>query len=84
MPHLRIPLWAAAAIPVAAYVVRSVVRGTAIPDLPADAIVLCALLVALGLAARYGSAQQHRQDELDAQMDERNPGESGSGQHDKI
>ena len=51
-PHLRIPLWAALAIPGAAYVVRSVfVRsGDFAPDLPQDAIVASALLVAIAVA----------------------------------
>jgi len=49
-PRLRAPLWAAFAIAVAAYVVRSVMRGFDFrPDLPTDAVVLVALFVAVAL-----------------------------------
>ena len=48
-PTLRIPLWAAAGIPVAAYILRSAIRGWSFrPDLPQDAVVgllLLALIV---------------------------------------
>lgn len=84
MPRMRIPLWAAAAIPVAAYAVRSVLRGSARPDLPGDAIVLGALLIALGLAASFGSAAQRRRDKLPDQVKERDYGEGSSGEHDEV
>lgn len=43
-PRVRIPLWAAIAIAVAAYLGRSVIRGGDFsPDLPLDAIIAAAL-----------------------------------------
>jgi len=52
-PDIRMPLWAAAAIPAAAYVVRSVARGLDfMPDLPMDAVVFGGLAV-LVLAVWY-------------------------------
>jgi hypothetical protein len=84
MPRMRIPLWAAAAIPVAAYAVRSVLRGSARPDLPGDAIVLGALIIGLALAARYGSTAQRRRDKLSEQVNERDGDERGSGQSDEV
>ena len=51
-PRVRLPLWAALALPAAAYVVRSVARGFDFaPDLPIDAIVLALLAVVVGAAA---------------------------------
>ncbi|MGB4593871.1 MAG: hypothetical protein WBI63_08885 [Coriobacteriia bacterium] len=51
-PAIKIPLWAAAVIPVAAYVIRSVARGMDFaPDLPADAIVFGALVLVIAAAA---------------------------------
>lgn len=67
-PHLRMPLWAAVALPAAAYLARSALRGSLRPDLPQDAVVLAVLLVALGFAARYGSAAQRRHDELESEV----------------
>lgn len=69
MPRLRMPLWAAVAIPAAAYAVRSLLRGNATPEL-ADVVVLGTLLVVLLLAARFGSAAQARRDELTREMNE--------------
>jgi hypothetical protein len=49
-PSLRIPAWVLLAIVVAAYGLRTVIRGgDARPDLPVDAIALAALLALLGL-----------------------------------
>ena len=64
MPRLRIPLWAAVVIPAAAYVIRSLLRGSISPDLPGDAVVLASLVIVLVLAGRYGSAAHRRDDEL--------------------
>ena len=51
-PRFRLPLWAAIAIPVAGYVVRSVARGFDFtPDLPVDAVVLALLLAVVALVA---------------------------------
>ena len=79
-PRLRIPLWAAILIPVAAYSVRSIVRGSLQPDLPMDAIVLGAWLLVLLVAALYGSAAQRRHDDLDAETGETDTDESHCGQ----
>lgn len=57
-PRVRIPLWAAAAIPVAAYLIRALVRGSLRPDLPQDAVAFGALLVVLVLAATAGGRDQ--------------------------
>lgn len=50
-PRLKLPLWAAVAIPAAAYLIRAAMRGTLRPDLPGDAVVVGALLLVLLLAA---------------------------------
>jgi len=79
-PRLRIPLWAAILIPVAAYSVRSIVRGSLQPDLPMDAIVLGAWLLVLLVAALYGGAAQRRHDDLDAETGETDTDEGHRGQ----
>ena len=71
---MRIPLWAAVAIPAAAYAVRSLLRGYATPDL-ADVVLLTALLVVLLLAARFGSAAHARRDDLSDEMQDENDSE---------
>lgn len=70
MPRMRIPLWAAVAIPAAAYAIRSLARGSIAPDLPADAVVLASLAVVLVLASRYASAAHHGGGDLPGQVDE--------------
>ena len=69
-PTIRIPLALAAAIPAAAYVLRSIVRGSAAPDLPGDAVVLVVVALALIFGARYGSAAERRRSELADEMQE--------------
>lgn len=64
MPRLRIPLWAAVAIPAAAYAIRGLLRGSMAPDLPGDAVMLASLAIVLVLASRHGSAAQRRDSEL--------------------
>lgn len=66
--RLRMPLWAAAAIPVAAYALRSLMRGDARPDIPGDLVVFGLVAIALAIAARHGSAADRRRDDLDAEM----------------
>ena len=84
-PRLRLPLWAAAAIPVAAYAVRSLVRGTASPDLPGDAVVIALVALALLLGWRYGSAAAERGgDHLPDQVDERDESSRKSGKDDQV
>lgn len=56
-PRVRIPLWAALAIPIAAYATRSLLLrgGDFSPDLPQDAIVgamVVAAVVLVGVARR--------------------------------
>lgn len=68
MPRLRMPLWAAVAIPAAAYAVRSLLRGSIAPDMPGDAVVLASLSIVLALAARYRSAAQRSDNDLSDQM----------------
>lgn len=81
MPRMRIPLWAAIGVPVAAYAVRSTVRGSMAPDLPADAIVLGSLTAVLLLSALHRSSAEHRHDVLTGEMDTRHDHE-GSERHD--
>lgn len=68
MPRLRMPLWAAVAIPTAAYAVRSLLRGSIAPDMPGDAVVLVSLGIVLALAARYRSAAQRGDEDLSDEM----------------
>ena len=75
MPRLRMPLWAAVVIPAAAYAVRSLVRGSATPDLPADALAFGALALVLGLAALYRASAHGSRDELTEQVDGRDDAE---------
>ena len=83
-PHVRIPLLAAAAIPAAAYAVRSLVRGTAAPDLPGDAVVLALVVLALVAGRLYGSAAHGRRDDLPEQVhDDRDSG-SAQREHDEV
>jgi len=58
-PSFRLPLWAAVALPAAAYVLRSLIRGGDFtPDLPGDAIAygLLAFVVLAVWLARTRSA----------------------------
>lgn len=64
MPRLRIPLWAAVGIPAAAYAIRSLARGSAMPDLPEDVVVFGVLVMVLLIASRYGTAAQQRREKL--------------------
>lgn len=83
-PRMRIPLWVAVAVPAAAYIVRSLIRGSMRPDMPQDAIVLGALVIVLVVAARYGSAAQGRYGDLDNEARERNDEEGDGGQDEDI
>lgn len=81
MPRLRIPLWAAAGLPVVAYLGRSFVRGSFALDLPEDLVVIAALGFVLALSALYGSAAQRRRDELSGEVQDKDDG-GGSGRQD--
>ncbi|MEN6430145.1 MAG: hypothetical protein ABFC80_04760 [Coriobacteriales bacterium] len=62
-PKVRLPLPAAIAIPVAAYIIRSLARGFDFSlEMPQDAIVLGALLfiVLLAIASRRARIQDER------------------------
>jgi hypothetical protein len=83
-PSFRIPLWAAAALPVAAYALRSCARGSLRPDLPDDAIVLAVMLVVLLLAFRYRSAANSGSDDLPAEMCESHDPEGNGGQAEEV
>lgn len=51
-PRIRLPLWGAAAIVVAAYLIRSVSRGFDFrPDVPADLVAIGLFVVVLVVAA---------------------------------
>lgn len=65
----RIPLWAAVGIPAAAYVVRSVIRGSFTPDMPDDLVVAGALLALLAIAAIVRGAAHRGSEQLPAQVD---------------
>lgn len=77
----RVPLSVAIAVPVAAYALRSVLRGTAAPDVPGDLIVFGVWLAVLALAALFGSAAQRRRDDLAAEMHQHD-GREGDARHD--
>jgi hypothetical protein len=68
MPRLRIPLWAAVAIPAAAYTIRSIVRGSLALDLPEDAVVAVVLVALLSLAALRRRTSHERGDDLPPEM----------------
>lgn len=76
MPRLRIPLWAAVAIPAAAYAIRSLLRGSMAPDLPGDAMMLASLVIVLVLASRYGSTAKRSNDDLPDEVQGSNNDES--------
>lgn len=64
-PRIRIPLWAAAAVPAAAYLFRSIVvrGGDFRPDLPVDAIIAAMLVVGIAITAWYRSGSAKAADE---------------------
>lgn len=74
------PLWAAAALPVAAYLIRSVLRGFDFaPDLPLDAVAFATLgLLALvvGFARRTYPANEP-DNSLSGEMEEKDPTANG-------
>ena len=70
-PNIRMPLWAAVAIPAAAYLVRSITRGFDFkPDLPSDVLVfgLLAILIVAVWAARRSRAANQNHDSLHQEM----------------
>lgn len=78
------PLWAAVAIPAAAYLARGIAWGTLRPQLPGDAIVFGSLLVVLVLAATMGSTAQRRRGEPDRELDDDDRDEGSSREHDEV
>jgi len=80
MPRLRIPLWAAVAIPIAAYLLRSALRGSAAPDLPRDAIVFGILFGVLLLGRIVRAATDERGGELDLEVHDEHDAKGRGGQ----
>lgn len=79
-PQVRIPLWAAAVIPVAAYVVRSSMRGWDFsPDLPVDALLggLLVAVIALALWLRNTTAPDDAEHQLSSQVEREDDAEGG-------
>lgn len=78
-PRIRMPLWAAVALPAAAYVLRSVSRGFDFrPDLPADPIVfgaLCLIVLLVAITRSQAAADLH--DDLPAEVDRERDSRSG-------
>ena len=72
-PRIRLPLWEAAALPAAAYAVRSMLRGFDFrPDLPADAVAfggLGLLMLAVGAARHLAGASDQSHEALTDEMD---------------
>ncbi|MHB1323397.1 MAG: hypothetical protein ACYCXZ_03510 [Coriobacteriia bacterium] len=83
-PRITIPLWAAVAIPAAAYASRALLRGTLRPDLPQDAIVFGVLAVVLVLYATMGSAAKGRRGEAYRELDHRDHDKRDPGQHNQV
>ena len=83
-PRLRLPLWAAVAIPAAAYLIRAVAWGSLRPQLPEDAIVFGALAIALTLAATMGAAAQRRRGDSDNELEHHDDRERDPREHDEV
>jgi hypothetical protein len=73
-PQVRIPLWAAVALPAAAYCIRSIARGFDFsPDLPDDVLVfgmLAVLLLAVAITRRSNktyAGDEELTDEVDGE-----------------
>lgn len=81
-PDIRIPIWAAAGVPAAAYVLRSMLRGWDFrPDLPQDALVTVLLIALIAVASwnRSASRTHERSDHLAAEMNREDDTESHKG-----
>jgi len=81
-PKVRMPLWAAIAVVVAAYAIRSGIRGwDFVPDLPLDALVfgMFVVLVVLVALARRAADPDEGDDYLTDEMDteDEDPGQPG-------
>ncbi len=77
-PDIRMPLWAAVALPAAAYLIRSILRGGDFrPDLPWDLIAFGLLaIVILAVAWARSNAARNGDESLADEM-ERHDSESG-------
>lgn len=71
-PNIKLPLWAAIAIPAAAYLYRSVVRGFDFrPDLPADGLAFALYVLVLAIVVVGRRAQRAHELEQKARDEER-------------
>lgn len=72
-PRIRLPLWAAVALPAAAYVVRSLMRGGDFrPDLPSDALaytLLALVIFAVAIARSRAKLEDGPHDDLTDEVD---------------
>jgi len=82
--RLRLPLWAAVAIPAAAYLLRAVAWGTLAPQLPQDAIVFGALAIVLVLAATMGTTAYRRRSDSDNELKQHDDHEGDPREHDEV
>jgi len=62
------PLWAAVAVPAAAYAIRSIIRGYWMPDLPGDAIAFGILAAVLLLGRSYQRSAHDGNEHLEAEI----------------
>ncbi|MBS3974886.1 MAG: hypothetical protein KGZ89_08485 [Actinobacteria bacterium] len=78
-PKIKIPLWAAVAIPAAAYLIRSIGRGFDFsPDIPEDIIAAVVFVIALVIVGAFRHrAHSHQGDETasrEIQQEDRHSG----------
>ena len=73
-PKIRMPLWLAVALPLAAYLFRSAMRGFDFrPDMPIDLVVLAmyAFVLAIAIVSRRAAAEEANEHPTDEQEQER-------------
>lgn len=80
--RIRLPMWAAAAIPTVAYVVRSIMRGSLAPDIPDDPIVfglLAFVVAATAMIRREARGAETDEGSLPEQMQREHDESGGRG-----